>query len=780
MKFILSLSFSFLVVGVQAQCVLVLSGRVVDEHDRTPLDFASVELVGTGRSVQATADGSFRLDALCPGTYVLRVGHVGCDPVERRVELKDDVVLEVKLEHHAHELHETEVKRKRPDERVGQAGRTVDRTDMERASGRSLGEMLSAVPGVSVLNSGPNISKPMVHGLTGNRVLLLNQGVRQEDQQWGAEHAPNLDPLSSDRITVVKGAASVQYGSDAIGGVIITEPVELPRGGGATGEVRGLGLYNGRGGGANAMVQGGLGSVRGFGWRLQGSGRYLGDSDAARYVLSNTGLREAGGSAAVGYRDHRFNAGLYYSWFGRELGILRAAHIGNLTDLQNALDRGEPWYIGERTYNIDAPRQVAQHHLLKAEAGYAITEHDRLVVSYAYQADDRQEYDIRRAGRDAKPALDLFLTTHAADAVLKHWLGKHMHGRVGVNGLLQENNNIPGTGVRPLIPDYTRSTGGVFVVEHLPIGERLELETGARVEFTQLDVVKYTTDNVLVRPAHSFTNTAFSAGAAWTAKDSAQVRFNISSAFRPPHVSELYSEGLHHGAAAIEEGDAQLSSERAWKGVLDLSDSFFGRRLQADITLHASRIDDFIYLRPNGTRLTVRGAFPVFQYTATDALLYGADLNGLLRVHRNWSWRISASMVRGRDLVLDEWLFQMPSDRLSSALVFERSGPDKRPSIAVEVGTGIVFRQERIPAGLDFAEPPPAYQLLHCAITAERPLGRNILRIGLRGSNLLNAAYRDYTDRFRYYADARGTDIALWITYDFGGSSNDHEPQQVP
>lgn len=777
MKFILSVSFSLLIMGVQAQCDLVLSGRVVDEHDRTPLDFASVELVGTGRGVQAGADGYFRLEGLCSGTYTLRVGHVGCDPVERRVELKDDLVLEVKLEHHAHELHETEVKRKRPDEHVGQAGRTVDHDDMERASGRSLGEVLAAVPGVSVLNSGPNISKPMVHGLTGNRVLLLNQGVRQEDQQWGAEHAPNLDPLSSDRLTVVKGAASVQYGSDAIGGVIITEPVELPRGGGASGEVRGLGLYNGRGGGANAMVQGGLGSWRGFGWRMQGSGRYLGDSDAARYVLSNTGLREAGGSAALGYRDHRFNAGVYYSWFGRELGILRAAHIGNLTDLQSALERGDPWYIGDRTYDIDAPRQVAQHHLLKAEAGYAITEHDRLVVTYAYQADDRQEYDIRRAGRDAKPALDLYLTTHAADAVLKHWLGKHMHGRVGVNGLVQENNNIPGTGVRPLIPDYTRTTGGVFVVEHLPIGERLELEAGARLEATRLDVVKYTTENVLVRPAHNFTNTAFSVGAAWTAKDSALVRFNISSAFRPPHVSELYSEGLHHGAAAIEEGDAALASERAWKAVLDWSDRFFARRLQVNVTLHASHITDFIYLRPNGTRLTVRGAFPVFQYTATDALLYGADVNSELRLHRNWSWRVNASMVRGRDLERNEWLFQMPSDRVGSALAFQRTRAGKRASVSVEVGTDVVFQQERIPAGLDFAAPPGTYQLLTCIIAAERPLGRNSLRLGLRGNNLLNAAYRDYMDRFRYYADARGTDIVLWITYAFGGNPRDPETQ---
>ena len=180
----------------------------------------------------------------------------------------------------------------------------------------------------------------MIHGLSGNRILTLNQGIRQEDQQWGTEHAPNLDPFSSDRITVVKGAASVQYGSDAMGGVILTEPVDLPRTAGINGEVRGVGILNGRGGGGNAMLQGGLKGLRGFGWRVQGSGKMLGDSESPEYVLSNTGMREQGASATIGYRDLRYRSTLYVSWFQRELGILRASHIGNLTDLDNAISNG--------------------------------------------------------------------------------------------------------------------------------------------------------------------------------------------------------------------------------------------------------------------------------------------------------------------------------------------------------------------------------------------------------------------------------------------------------
>ncbi|MCB0768897.1 MAG: TonB-dependent receptor plug domain-containing protein, partial [Flavobacteriales bacterium] len=299
--------------GQTGRCDLRISGRVIDEHDRSALRYATVQVVGTDKGVVCDEAGAYALDGLCPGRITLRVAHVGCETMDRVVELRANTELDLFLEHHVEELRQFEVVRQRPDEHVGQAHDEVDKDAMERSSGRTLGEMIAVIPGVTALNSGPTISKPMVHGLTGNRVLLLNQGIRQEDQQWGSEHAPNLDPFSSDRITVVKGAASVQYGSDAIGGVVITEPVELPREGPMSGEVRGLGMLNGLGYGGNALLQGGVKDVRGLGWRVQGSGRSMGDSRAANYVLSNTGMHETGASASIGYRDHRWSASVYGS-----------------------------------------------------------------------------------------------------------------------------------------------------------------------------------------------------------------------------------------------------------------------------------------------------------------------------------------------------------------------------------------------------------------------------------------------------------------------------------
>jgi iron complex outermembrane receptor protein len=752
----------------QDNCKLTISGTVIDDHDRTPLSFAEIFLPDKQIGTVADENGHYRLTGLCPGTYLIRVMHLGCEPVERIIELKKDLVLDHRLEHHHEELKELEVIRERPDENVGRSQAKLERSQMENAGGADLATMLSGVAGVNMIRSGPTIAKPIIHGLYGNRILMLNQGIRQEDQQWGTEHAPNIDPFSADRITVVKGAAAVQYGADAMGGVVITEPVQLPSGTGISGELRAGGHSNGRGGNGAALLEGGSGKLRGFGWRLQASGRYSGDQEAPDYVLSNTGLREAGGSAAIGMQRIRFNANVYYSYFIRDLAILRAAHIGNLTDLQLAIERQRPWYVAPFTYEIDAPRQGVDHHLLKAESAYFITERGQLVATYSYQTNSRQEFDRQRNISTDVRALDLALTTHTADLVYKHWIGKKLHGKIGANGLYQENVNVTGTGIRPLIPNYVRSTAGLFILEHYPISERLELEAGVRIETAELNVYRFDDNDVWGSTQHSFTNSAISGGLNWNINDHWRSRANISSAYRPPHVSELYSEGLHHGAAAVEIGDATLTNERSLKAVAEIDGELLKEKLLFTVTVYHDLIRDYIYLRPGGTLLTIRGAFPVFNYVSTDARLLGSDAAIRYKFSPVWSVQAKASIVRGDDIGTSAPLYLMPSDRMQLSLRYEKKELRKWRDLQLEVGMNMVAQQIRMPEDIDLMEAPRGYDLLGASASIVRPLGKNEVRIEISASNILNERYRDLLDRFRYYADARGSDISIWVRYGFG------------
>lgn len=756
----------------QEPCDLVLHGTVLDEHDNTPLSFAEIYLPALERGTVADTEGRFRLEGVCAGTYAVRVTHLGCEPVVREVGFSSSREITFYLEHHHEELRQLEVVRRRPDEQVGMGKSVLGREDIQSMAGRSLTETLKDVPGLEILSTGPTISKPVIHGLSGNRILTLNQGIRQEDQQWGTEHAPSLDPLSSDRITVVKGAATVQYGADAMGGVIITEPVKLPTKPGTTGELGLLGRWNGRGGGASGMVQGGFAPVRGLGWRVQGSARLQGDAQSPEHVLSNTGLHEYGTSAAVGLSRHRYDLSAYYSYFRRKLGILRAAHIGNLTDLENALENGALSYEEPFTYNIEAPWQQVQHHLMRLSATLRTSEFNQLVATYAYQANDRQEYDIRRNSGNSNPSIDLFLYTHQADLVFKHFLGKKIHGKVGLTGRFQENENIPGTGVRPLVPDYSQWSLGGFVLEHFQLGKRLELEAGVRFEHANLDVRRFDDDDNYLTPTHKFNNFAFSIGGNYSLKDSMQFRANISSGFRAPQVSELYSDGLHHGSAAIEEGDPNLGTEQIAKFVLDY-DAWWGKgRINTLITAHAAKIEDYILLVPNGQRLTIQGAFPVFQYTSTNASLTGLDLTIGIALTKTLQLRSTFSMVRGRDLKADTWLFRMPSDRLKFGLAFKPKSKGKWMALRLELNSTTAFYQSRYPKDLDFAPPPDGYHLLGFQIGIERPFDKGTLTLGLESSNLLNTKYRDYLDNFRYYANAPGFDLVMRVGYRFNKNNS--------
>ena len=752
----------------QTDCDLMLSGQVIDDHDRTPLSFAEVFLPDQGVGAVSGEDGSYRIEGLCPGTYRVRVMHLGCEPIERTIELKKSLVMNFRLEHHHEELRELEVIRERPDENVGHSQVEVDRSTMEKTAGSDIATMLMGISGVNSIRTGPTIAKPVIHGMFGNRILLLNQGVRQEDQQWGTEHAPNIDPFSADRLTVVKGAAAVQYGSDAMGGVVITEPVQLPRDHGVAGEFRAGGQTNGRGGNGAMLLQGGSEKLRGFGWRLQGSGRLLGDQQAPAYVLSNTGLREAGGSASIGLQRIRWKSVIYYSYFQRDLGILRAAHIGNLTDLQLAIARQEPWTVSPFTYAIEAPRQNVVHHLLKAESSYFVTDRGQMVITYSYQNNARREFDRRRNALMDVLALDLDLLTHTGDIIYKHWIGKKLHGKIGANVLYQENVNLSGTGIRPLIPNHVRSSIGAFVLEHYPLSDRLELEGGLRMESASLDVYRFDENDVWRHTQHSFFNNAISGGANWKINDRWKARANFSTAYRPPHVSELYSEGLHHGAAAVEIGDSSLKNERSLKAVAEIEAVFLIERLGMELTVYHDIISNYIYLRPGGTLLTIRGAFPVFTHVATDARLIGSDLSLRYRFSKAWSIHMQASVVRGDDLLAGTPLYLMPSDRIRSSIRYEREGSGKWRDLQIEAGLIHVGRQFRFPEQIDLMDPPAAYGLLNVSASMTRPIGKNELRIGIAANNLLDTSYRDLLDRFRYYADASGRDVSFWLRYSFG------------
>ena len=225
----------FLLVGVVTllgffargqNCRLVLTGHIEDADTKETLAGATVALVGTDRTIVTDSKGDFVFFNLCAGSYTLHVTHVNCDSVTQQVELSRDRHLDIFLPHARNTLQGVMVEAKTGMANTGFKQELSGRK-LEETRGMSISEALGQINGVTLLQTGSTIAKPVIHGLHSNRILTINNGVRQEGQQWGNEHAPEIDAFIADKLTVIKGVDELKYGSDAIGGVILVQPKPL-------------------------------------------------------------------------------------------------------------------------------------------------------------------------------------------------------------------------------------------------------------------------------------------------------------------------------------------------------------------------------------------------------------------------------------------------------------------------------------------------------------------------------------------------------------------------
>ncbi len=778
------------VAQAQTDCVFDLKGTVVSSENGEPVPFATIE-VESGNNKQALvskANGIFEVSSLCEERVKVIVRFIGFQTFEKTYVLsRGKNELQIKLLVDVKNLGEITIEEEKVAEIVTVQRSEVNAEALTRSAGASLGEALTEISGVNMLQTGPTIAKPVIHGLHSNRILILNNGIRQEGQKWGQEHAPEIDPFVANNLKLIKGAAAVKYGSDAIGGVILVNPAELPSTNSFAGKVNVLGASNSQLYASSALFEGGIKGLDGFGWRVQGTFKRGGDAQAADYRLTNTGTKEQNFSMGLGYHKDDVGLEVFFSSFDAELGVLRSAHIGNLTDLAIAIDSDRPLFIEDFSYDINNPFQDVRHQLLKANGHIELNDLGDFSLQYGLQHNQRKEFDVRRAGRSEIPALSLDLITHTLDVDLDMSARGSWKWDVGASFLYQTNENSPETGIRPLIPNFDNWTAGAHLIGRF-IRPKYELEFGARYDFRHYLVKRFDENNNLERPEFDFNNLTGSAGAVFFLNSDWTLRSNVGTAWRAPHVNELYSEGLHHGAAAIEEGNDQLVSEKSIKWINSLEK--YTDRMKLSVSAYYNLITDYIYLRPESVELTIRGAFPVFRYQQTDAVLYGLDTDLEYIFSDRWTMNTKLSLIRAEDRKLNSPLINIPTSQLEGSVVYNFSeGRLLKPFISA--GFRAVNRQRNAPRVVsieevleandndqdlfasdpsifDFIAPPEGYVNFNLSGGFDLLFqNENKLNVFMSIDNLLNNSYRDYLNRFRYYADDLGRNISLKLSYTF-------------
>lgn len=782
------LLFQFALPAAAQQCAYTLTGVVQMEGGIT-LPGATLSIAQAGKQIISAEDGSFTFEGLCAGAYTLTAHYVGFEKRTIQVKVPSTGRLTVVLAQVSTQLEDVVIEGEPQRTSVSQTVGLLQKEDLEALHGKPLGESLKEIPGVNAIQTGPSIFKPVIHGLHSQRILILNNGIRQEGQQWGIEHAPEVDPYIASNIEVVKGAETVRYGSDAIGGVIIITPPPLHEVKKLGGELN-LGLMsNNRMGAFSAMLEGNLGKVSQWTWRAQSSVKRGGDYHTPAYNLSNTGLAELNFSGALGFNGARKGLEIYLSSFNTEIGILRAAHTENLNDLQQSVVSERPWYVKDFTYDLANPKQKINHQLLKVSSYFQLKDLGRLNILYGAQYNQRKEYDIRRGGRSDRPALSLGLLSNVLDVSLDHEKGSHS-GSIGINGTLKFNqNDTETTNIRPLIPDYQQLSTGVFILEKWR-RKKLTLEAGARFDHQYLKVMTFENNQTLIKPAFNFNYFSGTLGLAYLFSPTLRLVSNVGVSSRPPHVSELYSEGLHHGTGSIEEGLMRQGNEvltdqglirkevsKKWINTLQ----YTGKKLSFDFSLYYNAISNYVFLRPYDTRLTIRGYFPVFRFDQTDAVLTGGDAGLKWQINSRFTYNSKLSYIYARDVERDDVLIFIPPGQIENGLTYRIPSMGKLSDVFFSVSVPLVLKQTRAPRVVypqdiptnasdelfDFAPAPRGYALLNARIGFRLPVHDRELTVTLSGENLLNESYRNYMNRLRYYADETGSNFMIRLSYHF-------------
>ena len=697
-----------------------LSGRVTTSTG-APVADVQVSLSELRRSTTTDSTGHYAIADVPAGSYSVTFQRIGYAPAVRRViSSGGDVTADVTMRESVVELTGIQVTASANATSAlnsPQPTSVVAGDELRESQSPSLGETLEGVAGVHSLSTGVGIGKPVIRGLTSNRVLVLDDGQRLETQQWGDEHSPNIETATAERIEVIRGPASVLYGSDALGGVINVVQKDLPDATGVPAFARGTlsaayGTGNGLKDGA-IDVEGGSGSL---GFRGSLSGRGSDDVHTPDYVLWNSGNRAAGGSATLGTRG---------SWGSLAGTFSQRSERIQLTDDDPAATPTQRMATSHGRVDLAVPLGAA-----------------RLEVSTGYERSRRREFADKTT---STVGLGLLSQTFLADVHYHHAAVGPFSGLLGFSGV---RNTFDKFGEETLIPRSRGHDLGLYAFEQTE-GRRVNLSFGARFDNRRLDV---DADTVLGNPAraHTWNSATGNLGLLFHLSEPIALVVNVGRGFRAPSSFDLYSNGVHEGTVAFERGNPNLKTETSVN--TDVALRVQSSRLTLEVGTFLNLIQDYIYTVPTGTVDSASG-FQIYDVTQGNARLTGFE--GALQWHPTAYLHLqgTADYVRGQNTSTSLPLPSMPPFRATWMARLERG-----QRAYLSIGGEMNARQTRLdPAerqfygdafgGAGYQSRP--YTLVNFGAGAGWSVGSHAFLVDLSLRNAFNTRYADYLSRIK-------------------------------
>ncbi|PAW92506.1 TonB-dependent receptor [Mucilaginibacter sp. MD40] len=709
-----------------------LKGKVIDAKTNQPLIGATVTIPDLRLSVTTNPNGEFAFRGVPPrGRFVLQIQYLGYKSLTQTIDMASQTSMVFAMQPSVIETHEVVITGTpiTAGSRYNSTSASVVTKDQLQGSSTNLIDALAKqVPGMSQITTSQAISKPVIRGLSYNRVVTLNDGVKQQGQQWGDEHGIEMDQYSAGRVEVLRGAASLQYGSDALGGVINVIDPPTPAVGNVAGEF--LTNYSTNNGLSNTSVML-TGNQDGIVWRGRGTyqNAYSFNTPAGRYI--NSGFNQTDASGMIGVNKPWGYSHLNFSYYKNNIGFYDA-------------DPGDPLYNQSTSRTLDYPRQDIRHYKVSLNNNFLFGG-SSLKLDLGYQKNQRRELED-----NPDPSLFFDMNTYSLDA--KYSLPE-MNGWspvIGLSGALSHSINL---GKELLIPAYDEYSTGAFVYLKKMWGQNT-FSAGARYDFIKNKGKAQNADNgdvIFTGFDNHFSNVSGAMGFTHIFNDVLSFKANAGSAFRAPNPAELGSNGVHEGTTRYEIGDPNLAPERSYQA--DATLEYGSGFITGSFGIYENYIHNYIYAADlNKEQTTVVGddgqsrSYDTYRYGQVNANLYGFEGNLTLHPVSFIHFENTFTYTHAQNNTFNRPLALIPAGALHNTLRFEPKVNGLK-DFYFYAGIDNFFNQNRVDN--TFETPAAGYTLLNAGIGATFNIGKQPLKLFVAGTNLANKAYYDALSRLR-------------------------------
>jgi iron complex outermembrane receptor protein len=752
---ILSILFSF-----AQNKPLQLSGKITDSKTGEPLSGASVVLTESRIGTTADSAGNYSLKNIPTGHSLIEVSYTGYKSIIEHIDITENTVRNFQLVSSILENEGVTV--------TGVAGPTsirrspvpvtrISKAELLATPSTNIIDALSKKPGISQLSTGPAISKPIIRGLGFNRLVVINDGIRQEGQQWGEEHGIEIDENSVNRIEILKGPASLIYGSDAIAGVIniMTMPT-IPQG-----TLRANVISSYQTNNKQRSLYGSIGANQnGLDWNAWGDYKAASDyKNKYDGLVWNSKFNERNFGGSIGINKHWGFLHLIASNFNQKLGAIEGARdaFGNFV---KDIPGGAQVVPSAEDFNSTAPQvpyQHIQHFKIISDNSFKIGS-GKLAVTFGVQRNQRTEF----GNADVPSEKSLYFDLRTVNYRLNYQFEDHNGWRssVGINGMKQTNKN---GGVEVLIPEYNMFDVGGYVYSQKTI-DKLTLSGGLRYDVRRLQSEEFLDNGIAKFQGFekTFSNVSGSIGASYAANQNLTFKANLARGFRAPSIPELASNGAHEGTNRYEYGEVNLVSEKSFQA--DAGVEWSSEHFMINASAFYNRLTDFIFYRKLTTAsgadslvLVGTDLIPAFKFGQHNATLAGAEAGFDIHPHPlDWLHiQNTFSYVRGRfDEAIDGTnnLPLIPAMRYIGDIKgeFLKKGKSLR-NLVLSFEVDHTFKQEHAFTAYATETPTNGYTLFNASASADVVVkNKTIFSFYFNAINFTDVAYQSHLSRLKY------------------------------